>query len=204
VKFLDRVTVCVPRIPERNQTLYKAALRSLQMQTMMPAWFYSEVDWDGNGAAETKNSLLSLVTTPWVAFMDDDDELLPRHLEALWEGQRSSGADVVYSWPDGSKGIDPAPDKFGQPFSVDMLLPNNLIPTTSLFRTATLKSTGGFQYAGNIYVDNARPYANRDGAWRYDDWGAYLALWHAGATFHHVAERTWIYRRHAGQTGGLR
>lgn len=199
----DDVTVCIPRIPERSGKMFHRALASVSNQTLLPRVVLSKVDEDGRGAAATKNFLLRATNTEFVAFLDDDDELLPRHLEALLEGQQESGADVVYAWPDGKRGLDPAPHKFGRPFDWGMLLPYNVLPSTSLFRTETFRRAGGFQYPGNLVVDGRVPYALMEGAWRFDDWGAYLALWHAKASFHHVAERTWIYHHHPGQTAGI-
>ncbi len=58
-----------------------------------------EYDHEHTGAAATKNRGLAKVTTEWVAFLDDDDQFKPEHLEKLREAQLDSGADVVYSLP---------------------------------------------------------------------------------------------------------
>lgn len=197
------LTLCMAALPERQQGMFLRAIESVNRQTLLPNCIRVEVDSKGAGAAATKNKALATVKTKFVAFLDDDDELLPDHVASLMEGMAESDADVVYTWPDGTLGIDPAPHRFGQPFSDRMLLPYNNLPSTSLFKTESLRAAGGFQYPGELLVNGGRPYANAEGAWRYDDWGAYLALWHREAKFHHVARRTWVYHQHPYQTAGM-
>lgn len=197
------LTLCMARIPERQHTLFRRAINSVSQQTIVPNCIRYAMDIEGLGAANTKNQALKAVKTRFVTFLDDDDELLPNHIESLMEGVAESDADVVYTWPDGALGIDPAPDRFGKPFNSRMLLPHNQLPSTALFKTASLRSAGGFQYPGLLEVNGKHPYRSTPGAWRHDDWGAYLALWHRGAAFHHVPKRTWIYHQHSGQTAGM-
>lgn len=197
------LTVCIATIPERKNDLLPRAIASVNSQILLPQCIKFATDTEGKGAKETKNEALAAVRTDYVTFLDDDDEMLPNHIDELVNGLIHSKADVVYTWPDGTRGIDPAPDMFGRPFSLDLLLPYNKLPTVALFRTERLRAVGGFQYAGALNVDGKCPYALTPGAWRYDDWGAYLALYHAGATFHHRSRRTWIYHQHPGQTAGV-
>ncbi len=102
---------------------------------------------------------------------------MPEHLENLAAAQQISEADVVYSMPlipQIPGGVDPSGMR-GQPFDPDELRKRSYIQTTSLVRTKSIQSTGGFQSGSD-----------------YDDWGCWLALLDAGASFHHLPEQTFI------------
>src|SRR3546814_18596793 len=45
------------------------------------------------------NRALEAVRTPWVAFLDDDDQFLPHHLQRLSQALTETQADVVYPLP---------------------------------------------------------------------------------------------------------
>jgi glycosyltransferase involved in cell wall biosynthesis len=180
------VTAAVATIPPRAKRL-RAALASIALQTVPPAAIVVEYDHYRTGAAATKNRALAKVTTEFTAICDDDDLWFPHHLEALTAAQAATGADVVYPWPLMNGAADPRPDRFGVPFDADELRRGSYIPTTALFRTELAQRVGGFQKPpGSLY----------------DDWGLWLAMLDAGATFHHVAERTWQWNVHGGNTSG--
>jgi hypothetical protein len=116
---------------------------------------------------------------------DDDDHFMPEHLEKLAAAQQASSADVVYSMPfvpQQPGGIDPM-DMRGAPFDPDELRRRSYIQTTSLVRTKLIQATGGFL---------CPPGSD------YDDWGCFLALLDAGATFHHLPKQTFVWN-HYGQ-----
>jgi glycosyltransferase involved in cell wall biosynthesis len=184
------ITVVVATIPIRAKMLRKA-LASVVLQTFQPAAIVVEYDHERTGAAATKNRGLAKVTTEWVAFLDDDDAFLPEHLEKLREAQLDSGADVVYSMPFIPQipgGIDPSGMR-GAPFDPDELRRRSYIQTTSLVRTKLIQASGGFQLPRHVASD-------------YDDWGAWLALLDAGATFHHLPEQTFLWEHHGRNTSG--
>lgn len=182
------ITVCISSIPTRPKALRKA-LASVCLQTLLPDAIVVEIDHEHTGAAATKNRALAKVSTAWVAFLDDDDQFLPNHLEFLDEAAQFHGVDVVYSMPY----IPQIPDhqdpcgRHGLPFDADELRKRSYIQTTSLVRTSLFKASGGFQCA---------PHTD------YDDWGAWLALLDAGATFHHLPIQTFIWNHWGiGQPG---
>jgi glycosyltransferase involved in cell wall biosynthesis len=111
------ITVVIATIPIRAKMLRKA-LASVVLQTFQPAAIVVEYDHEHTGAAATKNRGLARVTSDWVAFLDDDDQFMPEHLEKLREAQLATGADVVYSMPFIPQipgGIDPSGMR-GAPF----------------------------------------------------------------------------------------
>lgn len=182
------VTVCIATIPVRPNELSRA-LASVASQTLKPDAIVVEYDHNRTGAGPTKNRALARVTTEWVAFLDDDDEMMPQHLERLVAAQRGTGVDVVYSMPyipQIADHIDPSGMR-GAPFDPDELRRRSYIQTTSLIRADLFKKVGGFQVA---------PGTN------YDDWGGFLALLEAGAEFYHLAEHTFIWNHWGyGQPG---
>jgi glycosyltransferase involved in cell wall biosynthesis len=174
------------------------------MQTWQPDQIVVHVDHEGVGAAEAKNRALAAITTDWVAFLDDDDEFLPRHLEACATFGNETGADLVYPWFEGinADGLFSIPDEhgnlrtpFGQPWIDDIHIPairkfGNWIPTTTLVRTDLAKKVGGF--------------AGREGKDAGDDYLLWIRLLDAGAKFAHLPERTWRWIGHDAHTSGQR
>ncbi len=176
------ITVVIPTHPGRERELDRA-VASVQAQTM-PATILLELDRDREGAAATRNRGLAKVDTKWVAFLDDDDEMKPSHLRACLLHAGLSGADVVYPWFDG-------PDRmgcFGMPFDPEALRRRNYIPVTVLARTELVQAVGGFEDHPDELGDPC------------EDWGLWLKLLDAGATFSHLPLRTWIF--HPGGTRG--
>lgn len=188
------VTVIVPAIPPRAGTLLPRALTSIARQTYTPRRIMVEFDHDRRGPAEMRNSMLSVVDTEYVAFLDDDDELMPEHLDRLRTTAIETDADLVYPWfdvktPTGN-GWDPL-GEFGKPFNADTLRNvKNYIPVTVLARTKVIREAGGFR-------NRAEPPNTT-----CEDWGCWLNMLDAGAKFHHLAEQTWIWHWHGRNTSG--
>lgn len=181
------VTVCVATIPPRADKLSRC-LRSIAAQTYQPAQIIVEYDHGKTGAAATKNRALAAVRTPWVAFCDDDDELLRDYLYHLRQAAEDTGADVVY--PDafvpqivGNRD----PQMLAGPFNADVLRQRSYIYSTCLFKTDLAREVGGYQHGPNGI---------------YDDHGLWLAMLDAGATFHHLEEQLFIWNHDGGNTSG--
>lgn len=186
------VTVCIATIPPRAKGL-RSALSSVAIQTVQPAAIIVEYDHKRTGAAATKNRALAKVTTEKTAWLDDDDRMKPEHLEVLTEVAERTGADVVYPWYEIDGNADPRPQFFGQPFDGAMMRKIAFVPTTALFDTKLAQKVGGFQVPrrkskllGEVY----------------DDYGFWLAMLDAGATFVHVPRRTWIWNVQGQNTSG--
>lgn len=172
------ISVVIATIPPRAKLLRRAVWSVIE-QTLRPDALVIEADPDHTGAAATKNRGLEKVTTEWVAFLDDDDQFKPEHLQRLSQVAEESGADVVYSIPEvpGSTFVASEP-MYGRPFDADVLRQRSYIQTTSLVRTKLVQQSGGFQCPAGS---------------NYDDWGCWLALLDAGARFVHLPEPTFIW-----------
>lgn len=187
------ITVVIPTIAPRGEMLQRA-LRSVAAQTLQPDVVVVEPDDDHDGPAATRNRALNMVHTEWVAFLDDDDEFWPDHLEALKRCADETGADLVYPWFDvcsvrSSPGWDPL-GAFGLPFDPARLDSANYIPVTVLARTSVIVAAGGFVNRGD------------DRTATCEDWGCWLAMRDAGAKFVHLPQRTWIWNWHDSNTSG--
>lgn len=180
------VTVVIPHIPTRKNEL-GTALLSVIAQTVQPYDVRIVTDAIGDGAAVTRNRGLYASQTRWTAFLDDDDELYPQHLEVLLKGAEMYEADLVYPWFDCDAG-DPL-GVMGQVFCPATLRTANYIPVTTLVNTALLQAVGGF------HTTEQYP---------HEDWAAWVAMLDAGARVHHVAECTWKWNRGPQSTGGRR
>lgn len=181
----------MPVLPSRTGPggLYERALASVAAQSMPPLGGVSvALDVDLDGAAATRNRALETVSTELVAFLDDDDVLKPHHLRACARHMYLTGADVVFPGYDVVAGEDPV-CCFGIPFDASLLRRRNYIPVTTLCRTEAVKAVGGF-----------RPHPDEHGR-PCEEWGLWLALLDAGASFSHLPQRTWIWTVNGGTAG---
>lgn len=165
------------------------AISSVTNQSLPAAALSIAVDVEREGAPATRQRALDAVTTPWVAFLDDDDLFMNVHLEHLYTHARDTGADFVYSWFLVPGGADPFPaTHFSEPFD-----PDNPIETTVtvLVRTELAKAVG-FQSLNRGHGQNTG-----------EDRFFTLGCLQEGAKVSHLVERTWWWRHHGGNTSGL-
>lgn len=188
---MNDVTVCIPVHPARARSgLLKRALDSVWAQTALPAAVSIAVDERGEGAARTRQRALDAVHTPYVAFLDSDDEFLPQHLQRLGETIEGTGAAFVYSWFEPVGMSDPL-GHFGLPFN----------PHTPHHTTMTVLCDT--QIAQEIGFAEANPRAkvgNED--WVFLNSFCRIAI-ERGLVMTHLAERTWRYYYHGQNTSGL-
>lgn len=191
---MDSVTLIMPHIPTRQYELTRA-VASVAAQTHQPDDVIIASDRKRLGSAATRNRALYHASTSWVAFLDDDDELLPTHLEILTQSALRTGASVVYT---GCRVVDaqgtaiPLREewgRFGYAFDPELLQVKAYLPVTCLARTSLAKQA--------LFGPPAQ-----DPTSDYDDWGFYLRLLGLGATFLHVPEVTWIWHHHGQNTSG--
>ena len=188
------VTVCMPTIPPRTG-LRARALASVWAQQYPAAALAMAMDTDHAGAWATRQRALAMVQTPWVAFLDDDDEWLPQHLERLlWCQQRTrthetpAGADFVFSWFE-PVGMADHVGHFGRPF--DPARPHTTTSTV-LVRTALAQQVG--------FTPPPHPLGAGDSTGEDDRFVRGCVA--AGATVVHLPERTWRYWYHHANTSG--
>lgn len=189
-KRLADITVVIPTIPGREQMLSRA-VESAARQSLTPAAIVVEADETGTGAAATRNRALQRVTTPWVAFLDDDDELDSEHLLTLAQAQAETAADVIWPWFRVEGGGDPFPQHRGRQWDPQ---DPHIFPITVLARTDLLRQVGWFTEGERIAPDG-RVVSG-------EDWRLWCALSDAGARFHHVDATTWTWRHHGRNTSG--
>lgn len=194
VMFPRDVTAVIPHIPVRPHTLVRA-VKSVALQTQRVHALAVAVDSDRHGSARTRNRALMSATTTWVAFLDDDDEWYPHHVDTLLLAAESTDADVVYPGCDvenpalgGKIPVREEWGRFGREFSASLLRETSYIPVTSLVRTDLAKKA---LFGPPLGVDTP-----------YDDWGFYLRLLDLGARFHHVSRITWLWSHHGKNTSG--
>jgi hypothetical protein len=189
------ITTVTPSIPVRGDHggMLERALASIRAQTLPPSEVVVEFDEFRQGAAATRQRGLEKVATDWVAFLDDDDEMKPWHLETLARAAEESGADYVYSWYEVSGGLDPMWQFFGQPW--DDAAPHQTTITT-LVRTDLAQSVG--------FGGEPEPDPNGGGAYvSGEDYRFTLGCLAAGARILHVPQVTWIWHHHGANTSGL-
>jgi len=169
----------------------RRAVSSVLGQTITPSGLIVEIDTARTGAATTRNKGLQKVTSEWVAFLDSDDQLKPKHLETLLHGAQATGADYVFSWyePVGF-GSDPLPH-FGKEFD-----PENPHQTTitTLVRTELAQQVGFKEPPPGKLIHGQR-YG--------EDFLFTVECVAAGAKVVHIPERTWIWNYHGYNTSGL-
>ena len=191
----SEVTVAIPAHPARlHNGLLARALTSVYAQTHLPAAVAVAVDLHAEGAAVTRQRALNAVQTPWVAFLDSDDELLPHHLQAVCEVADGLGEQCVwvhsYFEPVGMG--DPL-GHFGLPFNP--ATPHHTTMTV-LVRTDIAREVG---FTGEAPASLAN-FCNED--WGFITGVCKLAV-ERDLVMMHLAERTWRYHGHGGNTSGM-
>lgn len=196
IKPAPVVSVVVPFHTQRETKGYlRRALESIDRQTIArdgSVQIIAMRDDERQGAPATRHAGLMLVDTPWVAFLDSDDEMDPHHLEVLLRCARETSADYVYPWFTVRGGSDPFPQFFGKPWSNDE--PHQTTVTT-LVRTELAQAVG-FRYPEN---EETFPDGNRAG----EDWHFTLGCMAAGAKIVHHPQRTWTWHHHGANTSGM-
>lgn len=184
------ITVAIPTIPPRVGLLQRA-VASVLTQTYPAAGLTVAVDYGRQGAPATRQRALDMVDTQWVAFLDDDDEFMPQHLETLWNAAHSHNADYVYSWFETCPlGSDPFPQShYLDPWNDEKPRQTTI---TTLVRTELARKVGFASFSENgELIDGQR--------WG-EDWSFTLGCIEMGAKIHHVVAKTWFW--HMDNPGG--
>lgn len=190
----DDITVVIPSIPPRWRMLGRA-VSSASRQLRPPKAIEIEIDKRREGAPATRQRALDRVVTPWVAFLDDDDQFMPFHLRDLFAHAQNTGADYVYSWfravaPNGE--VLPVDPIFPETHFTNEFDPANPIETTivTLVRTELAKSVG-FHALDRGHDANTG-----------EDYNFTLGCVAAGATIRHLVKHTWFWHHDSQNTSG--
>lgn len=102
--MIPGITVVTPTIPPRVKMLRRATASVDAASNLMnelypetPVELITVTDYSRRGAAYTRHIGLTDVTTEWVAFLDDDDEMHADHLTALYGSALEHNADYLWS-----------------------------------------------------------------------------------------------------------
>jgi glycosyltransferase involved in cell wall biosynthesis len=192
---LTDITVITATIPGRDLLLQRA-VNSVKAQTLQPDRHAIMLDQHKAGHAAILDLLLAEVTTKYVAILDDDDELLPNHLELCYNKITETGADLVYPGFKYSSTHDQGHLECHFGVEWDNNHPHQTAITT-LAKTDTIREVGGFSVDWDPDSFNVDSTGNRLGF----DYLLILRLVEAGKIIKHVPERTWIY--HIGHPSTL-
>lgn len=176
------VTVAIPSIPPRAALLARA-VGSAVHQSLPPSAISISVDNLRDGAAINRQRALDAVDTEWTAFLDDDDEFYPMHIERLMCAALEQEADYVYSYFDIARGGDPL-GHLGKVFD-----PGDIRQTTItvLVRTTLAKEVGFVQWTDDGQLIDGQRYGE-DYAWT-------VGCVNAGGKLYHLPEQTWVWHR---------
>lgn len=187
------VTVVTPTIPERRRYLDRA-VRSVRGQSWSSRSLYQIVVEDDRrrGAALTRTLGAQQVNTEWTAFLDDDDQLMPNHIEALLTAADGHGADYVYA-----DFIVPQNRAFHLPsYCYGPWDPEQPLQTTV---TVLVKTELG-RAAGWFLRPNEDELVGDDRAG--EDYGFTLRC-NAMGSIYHLRQPTWLWNHHGANTSGL-
>lgn len=183
----ESVTVVIPSIPPRGHLLQRA-LKSVWNQTSPVDAIVVAYDNHKEGAWVNRWNGAQSVRTKWTAFLDDDDELMPNHIEHLMYCAQATDADMVWGWFEVAGGIDPWPHYRGKQY--DPKQPH-VVPITYMVKTELLLATPGF---------SADPL--NTGAWDVQDQPVVDELFRNGAKLYADPATTWIWHHDSGNTSG--
>lgn len=134
----------------------------------------------GGTLAQARNHGLTKVTTPWVLFLDADDELEADCVQRLADGAADLRAPAVRYVRAGGRAQAPAmPRVAGHRHACtgECLPFGNWLVIGSLVRSDLVRQVGGFR------------------EWRcFEDWDLWLRCWQAGATVEAIPSA--VYRAH--------
>lgn len=195
---MTQITVAIPSIAPRTKLLTRA-MDSITTQRFPAVAVSIAFDTERQGAASTRDRALAGVRTQWVAFLDDDDELNPEHLQALMMHAESTDADLVYPWFDVVGGTDPFPYLEGVAWNNQE---PHQVPVTFLARAAAIRDVGGFTYDWDA-SQGEDPGVDATGNRAGEDYRLILRLAREGAKIEHLNQRTWKWHHDSGNTSGL-
>jgi glycosyltransferase involved in cell wall biosynthesis len=189
------VTVCTATIPTRVDLL-KRASKSVQNQTLKVKDHLIKLDSEKLGQPLVLDQIIKEAKTKYVAILDDDDELLPNHIELLYKKIVETEADLVFPHFKYSNLSDAGHlEKFkGLPW--DNNNPHQ-VPITWIAKRETILEVGGFSGDFDVLSYEVDNQGNRIG----NDFNLIKKLAQANKHITNISEITWIY--HVGHPSTL-
>lgn len=209
--------------PSPQRETYREQARTVaQAQQGTPCSVFLATDLLEKGPAVARNRCLRLLPdhVEYVLFADDDDVLSRYAAHRLLLHARTTGADVV--WPRFRVIGDASPQRrrslgdllaltdtvtearmtpaplfgLGSTRFVSALRKQNFIPVTALVRRSVGDAVGWFPEGDDAPRHPVAPHP------RLEDWGLWLRLLDAGASFSHLPEVLWSWRQWDGSLTG--
>lgn len=189
------VTVCTATIPTRVDLLERAS-KSVQNQTLKVKDHSIKLDLEKLGQPLILDQIIKEAKTKYVAILDDDDELLPNHIELLYKKIVETEADLVFPHFKYSNLSDAGHlEKFrGLPW--DNNNPHQ-VPITWIAKRKTILEVGGFSGDFDVLSYEIDNQGNRIG----NDFNLIKKLAQANKHITNISEITWIY--HVGHPSTL-
>lgn len=194
----SNITVVVVTVGTPRRSLLRRALDSVWAQTLQPDQVIVSQDNDRDGAPWVRQAGTECVMTPYVAYLDDDDEFMPHHLQAL--AGAIGDADLVFPWFEVAGGTDPFPHYFGVPWDDSQ---HRQIPVTFLARTDAIQRARGWLTDWTSVEAAEDPGTDPEGNRAGEDYQLVRRLVANGAKIVHHPDRTWIYHHDSQNTMGL-
>lgn len=196
-KRIVDVTVCTAHIPIRGPHLSRAVM-SVAAQTVSPKAHLISVDYNHLGQPANLDKCVWSADTKYVAILDDDDELLPDHLEVLFDYIESTRADLVYPWfKFETSGHAGHLEEFA--FKEWKNEEFHTIPITWMAKTEVVKAVGGFSVGFDPLSFNVDERGFRIGS----DRSITRKIVNAGYVIKHFPKVTWIYQDRHLRTNGM-
>lgn len=191
------VTVCTATIPTRVELLQRA-IQSVTNQTLKVKEHSIKIDLDKLGQPAVLDQIIEQATTKYVAILDDDDELLPNHIELLYKKIIETDADLVFPHFKYSNISDAGHlEKFrGLPW--DNNNPHQ-VPVTWIAKRQAILDVGGFSGDFDVLSYEVDNEGNRVG----QDFNLIKKLAKANKYITNISEITWIYHVGHGSTLGM-
>jgi glycosyltransferase involved in cell wall biosynthesis len=191
------VTVCTATIPTRVELLQRAT-QSVTNQTLKVKEHSIKIDLDKLGQSAVLDQIIEQATTKYVAILDDDDELLPNHIELLYKKIIETDADLVFPHFKYSNISDAGHlEKFrGLPW--DNNNPHQ-VPVTWIAKRQAILDVGGFSGDFDVLSYEVDNEGNRIG----NDFNLVKKLAKANKYITNISEITWIYHVGHGSTLGM-
>lgn len=191
------ITVCTASIPTRHDLLARAVC-SVDQQTLTPQAHRVKIDHDRLGGAAVLDLIVQEADTTYIAILDDDDELLPEHLQVLYAAIQEHEADLVFPhFRYATLAHGGHLEQYrGQTWSNTNV---HQVPITWLCRRDAFLECGGFSKDFDPESYDVDSTGNRIGY----DFLFIQRMAAAGKKIVHVPEVTWIYHDDRASTLGM-